>query len=143
MRSGFLRPFHQPLQSAVVSLTNLTLSTSQTRVVPNVMTVAVPDGTTHAFIAADGDLFLLAGASQSAIVDLRLLVDGVAVRTLRTSVVNLGMGNMSSAWHLHALVAVTPGSHTISVDARVIALTTGQVQANSVPGRLSALLFAQ
>jgi hypothetical protein len=86
---------------------------------------------------------LLSGnASTYGLVELRLLVDGAAVRTLRTSVHNYLTGNQSSAWHLHTITTLTPGTHEISVDVRVIAASAA-VQVNSTNGRLSALLFAQ
>jgi hypothetical protein len=129
--------------SATVALNNTSLVTTAVRTISSVANVTVPaGGSVNALVEAEGDLFLSDSASNSALIELRLLVDGVAVRTLRTSVLNYLAGNMSSAWHLHTLRELTPGPHVIHIDGRVIT-ATGPVLANSTAGRLSVILLRQ
>jgi hypothetical protein len=107
-----------------------------------VASFTVPAGATsiNALIQADGDVVLNANAGNSALIELRLVVDNQPVRTLRTSVLNYLSGTMSSAWHLHNVSSLGEGTHTAYVDAKVVA-GTGQVQMNGSQGRLTVLLL--
>ena len=99
------------------------------------------DATVNALIEAEGDLFLNAGAPFG-LVELHLVVDGIVERILRSSVLNSVAGNLSSAWHLHMLKALTPGSHEFHVEAKTLA-GIGAVAVNSTPGRLSVVFLRQ
>jgi hypothetical protein len=129
------------LGSYAGSLTNVTL-TSSAKLVPGALAVTVAEGGAQALINAEGDLFLFDSASNYGLVELRLLVDGAVVRTLRTTVYNYLAGNLSTAWHLHTIVPLAAGSHDVRVDGRVLA-ANGPVQVNSTAGRISALVFVQ
>jgi hypothetical protein len=100
------------------------------------------DTIVNALVEADGDLFLSANAGAYALVELRLVIDGVVARTLRTSVLNYLAGNMSNGWHLHTMKGLTAGQHEFHVDARVLA-ATGPVSVNSTQGRLTVMLLRQ
>jgi hypothetical protein len=73
-------------------------------------------------------------------VELRLVVDGVVERTLRSSVLNYIVGNSSSAWRLHTLKPLSAGPHEFHVEARTLA-ATGTVLVNSTQGRMSAVFL--
>jgi hypothetical protein len=128
------------VSAATTTLANFALN-STFRTVPSSLTLT-PAENVNALIEAEGDLFLGASMGSSALVELRLVVDGVAERVLRSSVLNYLLGNNSSAWHLHTVKSLNAGSHDIHVEARVIT-GTGAVAVNSTAGRLSVVLFRQ
>jgi hypothetical protein len=99
------------------------------------------DQTAVVFAEADSSLFLSAGSGSYGVVEIRLVLDGVTVQTIRTEVINYLAGNLSNAWHLHTMRTVGGGAHEIHVEARVLS-TNGSVQINSPnAGRLSLLLL--
>jgi len=130
------------IDTTSVPLGVVSLGPGTTVLLPGTGAAAVPAGTTALlFVQADGALFLNGAAGTFAVVELRLLVDGVAVQAVRAEVVNAGAGNLSSGWHLHTMQAVVAGAHDVRVDARTIA-GTAQVQVNTPhPGRLSVLVL--
>jgi hypothetical protein len=123
------------------SLAGSTLSTTlQTVGSPLSFDVAV-DTTPVLFAEADGSLFLSAGSATYGIVEIRLVLDGTVVQTIRTEVLNYLAGNLSNAWHLHTMRPVTAGTHDLHIEAKVLA-TSGSVQINSPnAGRLSLMLL--
>jgi hypothetical protein len=99
------------------------------------------DATPVLFSEADGNLFLSAAAGTYGVVEIKMVLDGLAVQTIRTEVVNYVTGNLSNAWHLHTMRPVAAGTHDLHLEARVLA-TTGSVQINSPnSGRLSLILL--
>lgn len=126
--------------AASIALGSSTL-TSAFRAVPSGVSLTAPENV-NALIEAEGDLFLSASMGAYGLVELRLVVDGIAERILRTSVLNYLLGNNSSAWHLHTLRPLTAGPHEVHVEARLIT-GTGAVIVNSTAGRLSVVLFRQ
>ena len=117
-------------------------ATAQTLGTPFSFDVAA-DANPVLFAEADGNLFLSAGSATYGLVEIRLILDGTAVQTIRTEVLNYLAGNMSAAWHLHTMRPVAPGTHDLHVDARVLSATAGAaVQINSPnSGRLSMILL--
>lgn len=126
--------------TTTTALGGLTLN-STFRTVPSALSLTTETDAT-ALIQAEGDLFLSATMGTYGLVELHLVVDGVAERILRTSILNYLLGNNSSAWHLHTLKTLSPGPHEIHVEARLIT-GTGAVVVNSTAGRLSVVLFTQ
>jgi hypothetical protein len=99
------------------------------------------DATAVLFAEADGNLFLSANAGTYGVVEIRMVLDGAVVQTIKTEVVNYVAGNLSNAWHLHTMRPVTGGTHDLHIEAKVLA-TTGSVQINSPNGgRLSLILL--
>ena len=119
-----------------------TTLTTQVQTVGTALTFDVAADTTPVLFAeADGSLFLSANSATYGVVEIRLVLDGVAVQTIRTEVLNYLVGNLSNAWHLHTMRPVPAGTHDLRVDARVLA-TNGSVQINSPnAGRLSLMLL--
>ena len=131
--SGVVGAFTTPLSVAPLTTTQQTVGSGLTFDAP-------PDGAPMLFAEADGSLMLNAAAGTYAVVELRLVLDGVTVQIVRTEVVNYQAGNLSNAWHLHTMRPVAAGPHEVHVEARVLS-ATGQVQINSNAGRLSALVL--
>ena len=99
------------------------------------------DDTPVLFAEADGSLLLSANSATYGVVEIRLVLDGATVQTIRTEVVNYLAGNLSNAWHLHTMRPVTGGTHDLHVEAKVLS-TNGSVQVNSPnAGRLSLILL--
>jgi hypothetical protein len=127
------------LGSATSALSLITL-TSSFQTVPAVVSVSAPTtGSTSALAEANGTVFVSGAIGTYGIVEIRLLLDGVVVQTIRTSVVNYQAGNLSNDWTVHAMVPLAAGSHQFRVEARTLS-ATGQVQLNPA-GRLSVLIF--
>jgi len=99
------------------------------------------DATPVLFAEADGNLFLSAGSGTYGVVEIKMVLDGVTVQTIKTEVLNYLAGNLSNAWHLHTMRPVAGGTHDLHLEARVLS-TTGSVQINSPnAGRLSLILL--
>jgi hypothetical protein len=123
--------------------TPLTVSTigSSLQALLNPVEFDVPaDSTMVLFAEADGNLLLASASGTYAVVELRMVLDGVTIQVIKTEVLNYLAGNLSNAWHLHTMRSVGSGSHELHIEARVLA-TNGMVQINTNAGRLSALLF--
>jgi hypothetical protein len=132
-----------PAASVGTFTTPLTLTSLGTsfQTLPGTLSLDVPADTTPTLFAqADGSLFLSAASGTYAIVELRMVLDGVAVQTIKTEVVNYVAGNLSNSWHLHTMRPVPAGTHDLHIEARVLS-TNGQVQINNNAGRLSAIVF--
>jgi hypothetical protein len=115
---------------------------SNLQALTNDLSFSTPAAETQmALIEAEGTLMLNAGSGTSTIVELRLVVDNNPIEAIRTEVANYIAGNMSNAWHLHALQPLPGGTHEAHVDAHVIAGTTSVQVNNTNPGRLTMLLF--
>ena len=127
------------LGSASSALSLITLTSTFQTVPPAVSVTAPAEGSTTALAEANGTVFLSGASGTYGIVEIRLLLDGVAVHSIRTSVVNYQAGNLSNDWTLHAMLPLTGGSHQFRVEARTLS-ATGQVQLNPA-GRLSVLVF--
>ena len=65
------------------------------------------------------------------------------VRTVRSQVLNMGTGNQSNTWHVHALTSVAPGNHEAHVEVRSLASTANPVTLNQMSGRVSAVGIKQ
>jgi Collagen triple helix repeat (20 copies) len=119
------------------------LTTVQT--VPGNLTFSTTDpaGTVNALIEADGDVLASGNSGTYCLFELRLIVDNVAVRTVRSQVSNAGGGNLSNTWHVHSMVSLPPGSHEIHVDVVRVAATANPVTLNNMSGRLSAVVLRQ
>ena len=130
------------LATNTVSMTGSTLSTTLLTLGTLSFDVAV-DATQVLFAEADGNLFLSAASGSYGVVEIRMVLDGVAVQTIRPEVVNYGAANLSNAWHLHTMKPVSGGTHDLHIEARVLSATTaGSVQINSPnSGRLSLILL--
>jgi len=140
-----------------VPLVTLTLppgSPAQSMTVPPVTSVSVPAGSSViALVAADGVLTLtLPGGTSSgyAVVELHLLVDGIMVRKMTTTVFDVGPSNpnnLSNSWALHALVPLGSGSHDFKIEAFVLVPSSAlvSVTANPIqtPGQLNIVLLRQ
>lgn len=127
---------------ALTATLPVTTLTTTAQVLSGTLTFDTPAQTTQTLFAeADGSLFLSAASGTYGIVEIRMVLDGVAIQAVRTEVVNYVAGNMPSAWHLHTMRPVTGGTHELHLEARVLS-ATGQVQVNNTnAGRLSLLLF--
>ncbi|HUR36020.1 MAG TPA: hypothetical protein VM032_19590 [Vicinamibacterales bacterium] len=100
-----------------------------------------PDLAPMLFAEADGILLLNSASGTYVVIEIRMVLDGVVVQTIRTEAVNYLAGNLSNSWHLHTMRPVTPGTHDLHLEAKVLA-GTGQAQVNSPnAGRLSLLLL--
>ena len=121
-----------------VSLSSITLN-SNSQPVPSSISMTT-SGENTALVEAEGDLLLSAPSGTFGVVELRLMVDGVADRVLKTSVLNYLAGNNSNSWHLHTLKPISAGSHEFHVEARLLA-ATGSVIIASTPGRLSVVVM--
>jgi hypothetical protein len=102
-----------------------------------------PAGTVNVHVEADGDVMATGNAGTYCLYELRLVVDGVAVRTVRSQVLNMGTGNQSNTWRMHALTSVAPGNHEAHVEVRSITSTANPVTLNFLSGRLSAVVIRQ
>jgi hypothetical protein len=106
------------------------------------LALTVAQGTTvTAFVQAEGDILLGPNVGAQALVEVHLVVDGVVVRSVRTSAVNYAFGNNSSAWHLGTIGTLGPGAHDVHVEARTVAASSTVVSANITPGSLTVALF--
>jgi len=125
-----------------VALNSKALNNTTFQVVgPMLNNVTTTDPTVNALIEADGELSLQASNGAWSMVDLQLLVDGVAQRAVRTSVLNAGPGNNSSSWAVHMLMPLSPGTHTICITAKVLVGTQSVTVNFTNPGRLSVVLL--
>ena len=106
-------------------------------------TTSDPAGTVNVLVEADGDVMANGNAGTYSLFELRLVVDGVAVRTVRSQVLNMGAGNQSNTWHVHALTSVGPGTHEAHVEVRSLASTANPVTLNYMSGRVSAVAIRQ
>jgi hypothetical protein len=95
----------------------------------------------NALIEADGELSLQASSGSSSMVDVQVLVDGVVQRTVRTSVLNFGLGNNSNGWSIHMLKPLTPGTHTFCITAKIVVGASSVIVNFTNPGRLSVVLL--
>jgi hypothetical protein len=95
-------------------------------------TTSDPAGTVNVHVEADGDVMATGNAGTYCLFELRLVVDGVAVRTVRSQVLNMGTGNQSNTWRLHALTAVGPGSHEAHVEVRSLDFMSGRLSAVAI-----------
>ena len=102
-----------------------------------------PAGTTNVHLEADGDVMATGGPGTYCLFELRLVVDGVAVRTVRSQVLNMGAGNQSNTWRMHALTSVSAGSHEAHVEVRSLATNANPVTLNFMSGRISAVVIRQ
>jgi hypothetical protein len=124
--------------------TPLVRTNEWTRVTPAIDLEAPAGRPVYALVEAEGDVLLSASASNYAKVELRLVVDGVVERVLRTSILNYLVRDHSSAWRLHALVALPEGAHQFAVEAQMTTVTGGgSVVVNSTPGRLSVVMLGR
>jgi Collagen triple helix repeat (20 copies) len=118
---------------------------STLQVVPGnvTFTTSDPTGTVNVHVEADGDVMATGNAGTYSLFELRLVVDGVAVRTVRSQVVNMGTGNQSNTWRMHALTSVAAGTHEAHVEARTLSSTANPVTLNFMSGRVSAVVIRQ
>jgi len=128
------------LATNTVAMTGSTLSATPQTLGTLSFDVAA-DATPVLFAEADGNLFLSAGSGTYGVVEIKMVLDGVTVQTIKTEVLNYLAGNLSNAWHLHTMRPVAGGTHDLHLEARVLS-TTGSVQINSPnAGRLSLILL--
>jgi hypothetical protein len=99
-----------------------------------------PTEAVNALVQVDGDLYLQSNAGVASLVELQLFVDGVAERTVRTTVNNFTLGNNYAGWNLHLLKPLAAGTHTFIVQGRVI-VGANTTYTNS--GHISIVLFKQ
>ena len=104
-------------------------------------TTSDPAGAVNVLVEADGDVMANGSAGTYGLFELRLVVDGVAVRTVRSQVLNMGAGNQSNTWRMHALTSVAPGNHEAHVEVRSLASTANPVTLNYMSGRVSAVVI--
>jgi len=138
----------QGAQGVVLSATQQLLATNVLTTVQTVpgnvtFTTTDPAGTVNALIEADGDVMASGNSGTYCMFELRLIVDGTAVRIVRSQVVNMGGGNLSNTWHVHSLVSLPPGSHEVHVDVVRVAATANPVTLNFFSGRVSAVVIRQ
>jgi hypothetical protein len=108
------------------------------------VTMTVPAGVTvNALVNAEGDVASTGGTGTQALIELKLVIDGVVVRLLRTSTMNYSLNGMPTGWHLGTIQALGAGSHEFHVEARYTFSTGGTVTANVAPGNLSVALLRQ
>ena len=89
--------------ATATSLLRTPLSSSYLTI-PSSVTLSVPAGVNaSALVNAEGDIFASTGTGNQALVELRLVIDGAVVRTLRASSTNLSISGMPSPWHLGAI----------------------------------------
>jgi hypothetical protein len=106
--------------------------------------MTVPAGVTvNALVNAEGDIASFGGVGTQVIVELKLVIDGVAVRLLRTSTMNYSLNGMPTGWHLGTIQALGAGSHEFHVEARYTFQNGETVKANVAPGNLSVALLRQ
>jgi hypothetical protein len=119
--------------------------TSTLQTIPGNVTFTTndPAGTTNVHIEADGDVMATGSSGTYCLFELRLVVDGVAVRTVRSQVLNMGAGNQSNTWRMHALSSVAAGAHEAHVEARILTANANPVTLNFMSGRLSAVVIRQ
>ena len=132
--------------AATLALTSTTLSriNEWVRVASPIDLTSPAGGPVVALVEAEGDVLLSASASNYAKVELRLVVDGVVERVLRTSILNYLVRDHSSAWRLHTLVTLPQGAHQFYVEAQTTTVSGGgTVIVNSTPGRLSVVLLGR
>ena len=128
------------LATNTVAMTGSTLSATPQTLGTLSFDVAA-DATPVLFAEADGNLFLSAAAGTYGVVEIRLVLDGTTVQTIRPEVVNYVAANLSNSWHLHTMRPVTAGTHDLHIEAKVLS-TNGSVQINSPnSGRLSLILL--
>jgi hypothetical protein len=129
--------------ATAVSLLNTPL-TATLQAVASSVTMTVPAGVTvNALVNAEGDVASTGGVGTQAIIELKLVIDGVVVRLLRTSTMNYSLNGMPTGWHLGAIQALGAGSHEFHVEARYTFSSGGTVTANIAPGNLSVALLRQ
>ena len=88
-------------------------------------TVTVPSATSMLYVSTDGGIAINGSLAGDYIaVDMRLLVDGVAVAT-REYDLELGRFAYRTHWSFAVALATTPGQHTVAVDA-TLRSTSGQ-----------------
>jgi hypothetical protein len=127
-----------------VSLDKTPLSNSSYLIIPSSVTLSVPAGVTaSALVNAEGDIFASTGTGSQGLVEVHLVIDGVAVRTVRASSTNLTVNSMPSPWHLGIIKSLEPGSHEFHVEAEILFPFAGTVTANAAPGNLSVALLRQ
>ena len=131
------------VRAIAVSMVNVPLNGTFQVIPSNLNIPTPPGGDVSAIVNAEGDILLTAGPGNQALVQVNLWIDGVVVRTIRTSVVNANFGNMTSAWHLGTIQTLSPGPHEFHVEARALVALGGVVSVNSTPGNLSVALLRQ
>jgi len=91
-------------------------------VVPGLSTtVNVPSSTSMLYVSTDGGLAINGSVPGDYVaVDVRLLLDGVAVAT-REYDIELGRFAYRTSWSFAVALATTPGQHTVAVDASLMA----------------------
>ena len=147
LRECKVRRDHRPsLSHATLPLTATTVNrTNEWFRVATPIDLSSPSGrSVVALVEAEGDVLLMAAASNYAKVELRLVVDGVVERVLRTSILNYLLREQSAAWRLHTLITLPEGAHQFYVEAHTTTVSGGgSVIVNSTPGRLSVALLGQ
>jgi hypothetical protein len=126
--------------AASSDLDPLMLTTAFQPLASGISVTAPDDASVTALIQADGDLYLSGATGNYGLVEVRLMVDDVAVRMIRAEVLNNVVSNLSNSWHVHTMMTLTPGAHQIRVDARTVS-SSRAVQINNNPGKLSAVMF--
>jgi hypothetical protein len=130
--------------AAWTDLDLLTLTTTWQTVGATISVNAPADNST-ALIEADGDLYLAGATGNYGLVEVRLVLDDVQVRIIRTEILNNVVSNLSSGWHLHTPATLSAGAHLVRVEARTVqssrAVQINAGPAGAAPGKLSAFVF--
>jgi hypothetical protein len=132
------------VSSTTQQLLAMNIGTTAQPVPGNVtFTTTDPAGTVSALIEADGDVMATGSSGTYYLFELRLVVDGTVVRTVRSQVVNMAGGNQSNTWHLHTLASMPPGSHEAHIEVVRVAGTANPATLNFNSGRVSAVVIRQ
>jgi hypothetical protein len=127
------------INSSSLALASTLLSATTARVVGTGMAVNTTEQAS-ALIVADGELLVEPNSGLAAWIELVIVVNGVSVRTLRTTASTYLLGNITTGWHVHELLPIQPGSSTVHVEARVLA-RAGGATVTARAGRLSVVLL--
>jgi len=136
--------------SSVTPLPNNVAVTTSFQTIGTPVTVTVPPTVTmtSTLVIAEGDVETNVAAFGQALLDVRLMVDGVQVRFTRVAPVNIvnapPIMPAPMPWHLSTIQPLGPGTHDVHVEVRLFSPTSGvSATADVTAGALSVLSFSR
>jgi hypothetical protein len=131
---------------------SVTTTTTTFTLIPGLTTTFTVPANSIVYIATDGGFYTNSTTTNSSVIDVAIKVDGTTMtnggyaRITSTNPGSYTVGNYGTRWGLSTVVALSAGTHTITVNAIWIAGVSCQVSGSNTSatqGELSVIILRQ